>query len=187
MTDQRDAHRLSRRQALRRIGAAGAAAWTVPAIQTIGMNRALAQAGPGSPPLGECGNARVLLEGGCELPNFNPNAGCGGQSCLAGANPNAPSACGSIVSAIAANGADWVICIAPGCRFEEISVAAAGACWAGAGPPACGGDSSFDWDGFTVSGGCATIKRPTALNPQGRLITHDISHVDVVICCDEKD
>lgn len=187
VTEERRTRRLDRRQALRRIGAAGAVAWTVPAVQTINMSKAFAQAARGSPLPGECGNARVSLGGACELPNFNPNAGCGGQSCLATANQDAPSACGSIVSAVAADDADWVICISEGCRFQEISMAAAGACWNSPGAPDCGGDETFDWSGVTVSGSCATIHRPTALNPQEHEVTHDISHVDLVICCQPSD
>ena len=70
---------ISRRKALRRLGAAGALVWTVPAIQTIGMSRAMAQTPPGSAPPPGCGNARVSLGGGCALPNFEASAGCGGQ------------------------------------------------------------------------------------------------------------
>lgn len=186
MTDEHASGRLDRRQALKRIGAIGTAGWAVPAIQTIRSSRILAQAGPGSPPPSPCGNARISREGTCGPPNFDPNAGCGGRSCLADADANAPSACGSIVSAVTADGADWVICIASGCSFRAISMAAAGACWSKPGSPDCtsgGGLTNFNWTGFIVTGSCASIARPTALNPAGGQVTLDISHVDLVICC----
>lgn len=137
--------RISRRKALRRMGAAGALVWTVPADQSIGIGEALAKTRAGSIPPPGCNNARISGCGGCGLPNFDPNAGCGGQSCLTGADPNAPSACGSIVSATASDGADWVICLATGCTVQGLLMASAGACWNHTGLPACGGDSNFDW------------------------------------------
>jgi hypothetical protein len=180
--------RISRRKALRRIGAAGALVWTVPAIQTIGMSKAMAQAGPGSPPPPGCGNARISLGGSCGLPNFNPQAGCGGESCLTGANENGPSGCGSIASAVAANDADWVICVAAGCRIEELSMAAAGSCWNAPGAPACQGMNPHvtTWSGFTVTGNCVTVRRPTFVNEGGQTVQVNISHVDLVICCDDE-
>jgi len=87
--DQNDG-RISRRKALRRLGAAGALVRTFPAIQTVGMSRALAQPAAGSGPPQGCGNARVLEGGGCGPPNFT-SGGCGGHSCLSGANPSGPS------------------------------------------------------------------------------------------------
>lgn len=177
--------RISRRKALRRLGAAGALVWTVPAIQTIGMSKALAQPAPGSAPPQGCGNARVSLGGGCALPNFNPAAGCGGQSCLSGANPSGPSGCGSIVSASASDGADWVICLAAGCQVQELSMAAAGSCWDAPGSPTCQGNNPHldTWSGFTVSGNCVTVRRPTFVNRGGQTVQVNISHVDLVICC----
>jgi hypothetical protein len=181
-----DDGRISRRKALRRLGAASALVWSVPAIQSINMTKAWAQAGSNPPPPQGCGNARVSKGGGCRRPNFNPQAGCGGKSCLVGADPNAPSACGSVVSAAAADGADWTICIAEGCRIQTISMASAGACWNGLGAASCGGDATFNWTGFAVSKNCIMIHRPTATNPAGMPVTHDISHVDLVICCEDE-
>lgn len=177
--------RISRRKALRRLGAAGALVWTVPAIQTIGMSKALAQTRPGSAPPPGCGNARVSLGGGCGLPNFD-SGGCGGQSCLSGANPSGPSACDSIVSSGAANGADWVICLAAGCQVQELSMAAAGSCWDAPGSPTCQGNNpNLDtWSGFSVNGSCVTVHRPTFVNTGGQVVSVNISHVDLVICCD---
>lgn len=187
MVEEPNDRQISRRKALRRLGAAGALVWTVPAIQTFGMSKAMAQALPGSVPPPGCGNARVSLRGGCALPNFNPNAGCGGQSCLSGANPNGPSACGSIVSATAANGGDWVICLAAGCHLQELSMAAAGSCWSAPGSPSCQGNNPnvSTWSGFTVSGSCVTVHRPTFVNGGGQTVQINISHVDLVICCGE--
>jgi len=187
MVDHPNHEQISRRKALRRLGAAGALVWTVPAVQTIGMSRAMAQTAPGSVPPPGCGNARVSKTGSCGLPNFEASAGCGGQTCLSGANPDAPSACGSIVSATAADGADWVICLAEGCRVQELSMAAAGSCWNSVGAPACQGSNPHvtTWSGYTVSGSCVTVRRPTFQNPAGQTVQVDISHVDLVICCAE--
>jgi hypothetical protein len=182
MTARPSDTRIDRRQALKRLGAAGAIAWTVPVIQAIDMPKAMARSETGSAPPQGCGNARVSLGGACVPPNFT-SGGCGGISCLSGANPSGPSGCGSIASASAADGADWVICVAAGCEVTELSMASAGACWSGPGAPDCGGDASFDWIGFSVSGDCVTIHRPTALNAAGHPVTHNISHVDLVICC----
>jgi hypothetical protein len=173
-------HRIDRRQALKRLGAAGAVAWTVPAIQTFNMPKAFAQAQPGSPPPEGCGNVRISKGGGCGLPNFD--GGGGGGSCLQTANPNGPSACGSIVSATANDGADWVICIAEGCRFQEVSMSSASHCWNKPGPPT-DGDPNHNWSGFTISGQCVTVHRSTFNNPPGQMVTQNISHVDLVICC----
>jgi hypothetical protein len=185
MVDGPNHEQISRRKALRRLGAAGALVWTVPAIQTIRMSRAMAQTPPGSAPPPGCGNARVSLGGGCALPNFNASAGCGGQSCLSGANQDAPSACGSIVSATANDGADWVICLAEGCRVQALSMAAAGSCWNSVGGPSCQGSNPHvtTWSGYSVSGSCVTVHRPTFVNTPGQTVQVDISHVDLVICC----
>ena len=187
MADDPNDARITRRKALSRLGAAGALVWTVPAVQTIGMNKAFAQSEGGSAPPPGCGNARIALGGGCTLPNFNPNAGCGGMSCLTGANANGPSGCGSIASASAANGADWVICLAAGCRVQELSMAAAGSCWNTQGSPSCQGNNPnvSTWSGFSVSGSCVTVHRPTFVNRGGHTVQINISHVDLVICCED--
>ena len=61
MVEEPNDRQISRRKALRRLGAAGALVWTVPAIQTFGMSKAMAQALPGSVPPPGCGNARVVV------------------------------------------------------------------------------------------------------------------------------
>ena len=184
MTERPNDTRMDRRQALKRLGAAGAIAWTVPVIQAIDMPKAMARSETGSAPPPGCGNARINEGGGCELPNFT-SGGCGGQSCLSGANPSGPSACGSIVSAGASNGADWVICLAAGCQVQEVSVSAAGSCWDAPGSPTCQGNNPHvsTWGGFSVSGNCLSISRPTFVNDKGKTVQIDISHVDLVICC----
>jgi hypothetical protein len=186
MVEDPNDRRISRRKALRRLGAAGALVWTVPAVQTISMSKALAQTPPGSAPPPGCGNVRISKGGGCGLPNFDPGAGCNGQSCLSGADPNAPSACGSVASAVASDGADWVICLAVGCRVQELSMAAAGSCWNQPGSPFCQGTNPnvTTWSGFSVSGNCVTVHRPTFVNAGGQTVQVNISHVDLVICCD---
>jgi hypothetical protein len=185
MPEDQDDQRISRRKALKRMGAAGALVWTVPAIQSIGMPKAFAAVGSAPPPPPGCGNARVSGGGGCGLPNFNANAGCGGQSCLTGADPTAPSGCGGIASSTANLGADWVICLNPGCTLQSLSMASGGACWSAPGAPNCtsGALTNPQWSGFTQSGNCVTIHRPTAQNASGQTVTQNISHVDLVICC----
>jgi hypothetical protein len=109
------------------------------------------------------------------------------MSCLNGANLNGPSACGSIVSATASNGADWVICLAAGCQVQELPMAAAGSCWSAPGSPSCQGNNPnvSTWSGFSVSGSCVTVQRPTFVNGGGQTVQINISHVDLVICCGE--
>jgi len=179
--EERQARSVSRRTMLKRAGAAGAIVWTVPAIQSINMTEALAQVGSHPPQDEGCGNVRISLGGGCGLPNFD--GGGGGDSCLAGADPNGPSACGAIVSSTANDGADWVICVASGCRVVSVSVASGSECWTAPGFPVGDPDGPADWDGYTVNGNCVTIKRTTDVNPQGVTVTRNISHVDLVICC----
>ena len=184
MTDEEARERsVSRRTMLKRVGAAGALVWSVPAIQSLNMPKAWAQVGSVPPPPEGCGNVRISLGGGCGLPNFG--GGGGGASCLSGADPNDPSGCGSVVSATANNGADWVICVAEGCRIASLSVASGGECWNAPGAPVGDPDGPADWTGFTVSGNCVTVHRTTDVNPQGKPITRNISHVDLVICCGE--
>ncbi len=184
MTEGPNDTRIDRRQALKRLGAAGAIVWTVPVIQAIDMPKAMARSETGSAPPQGCGNARVSLGGGCVLPNFI-SGGCGGISCLSGANASGPSGCGSIASVSASDDADWVICVADGCQVTELSMAAAGSCWSTTGSPQCQGNNPHaeTWTGFSVSGNCVTISRPTFVNHAGGTVQTNISHVDLVICC----
>jgi hypothetical protein len=41
------------------------------------------------------------------------------------------------------------------------------------------------WSGFSVSGSCVTVQRPTFVNGGGQTVQINISHVDLVICCGE--
>jgi hypothetical protein len=91
---------IDRRQMLKRVAAAGAVAWTVPAIQTLNMSKALAQVGsPGD----VC--YTVKLENTCESPSANSNLA---QSfgCLY-----------AFVSVVKNTNGTWQVTLPAGCYF----------------------------------------------------------------------
>ena len=79
-----------------------------------------------------------------------------------------------------------MICVAEGCRVASVSVSSGREWWNAPGFPVGDPDGPANWTGFDVSGNCVTVHQTTDVNRQGMLITRDISHVDLVICCGEE-
>ena len=180
-------NRIDRRQALRRIAAAGAAAWAVPAVQTINMSRAFAQTQVSQPSVcswfrisqGDLTTAGALGSCGQQI---SPSDSCltvfGNMDCspLLG-TPSAPS------------GSVWTACLALGYQVQEVALSdAAGHCWLSvaypanpmSGQPVQSANGTGGWVGWSAGGGCLYVPPPT--DASGAPV--DITHFDVMACAD---
>lgn len=179
-------NRIGRRQALRRIAVAGAAAWAVPAVQTINMSRAFALTQM-SQPIGTCSWFRISQGdqaiggalGSCGEP-ISPS-----ESCL--------SAFGVIDCSpllglpLTPSGSGWTVCLGAAYRVQEVALFdAAGHCWLSVADPVDpmigravqSANGTGGWVGWTVAGGCVNVPRPN--DAVGTPV--DIAHFDVVAC-----
>lgn len=173
---------ISRREALKRAAILGAAAWTIPAVQTINMRRAYA----GSP---GCTFSHFRIEGGrCQS--------VGSESCLP-ANSD-PNSCDPINTTLAnpistPDGAEWVICLDAGCVVEGVGLksgsprSAGGCLYSGPGATPLHGapvsNATLSWEGWSVdANGCLHIPRMLRTK-RGVARPIDNSHADVVVCC----
>jgi hypothetical protein len=155
---------IDRRQMLKRVAAAGAIAWTVPAIQTLNMSKALAQVGsPGD----VC--YTVKFEDTCSSPSANSNLS---QSfgCLYAFDPDVivkdtTGGC-SIVSVVKNADGTWRVTLPAGCYFVAGFSKAGRAC-----VPAqtVGGDQAEKGDTGTI------VFVPSTRNA--------ISHIELTFCC----
>src|SRR5712691_10085135 len=111
MTEQTP-NRVTRRQALRRIAAAGAVAWAVPAVQTINMTRAFAQTQASNPKV--CSWFRISRG---DLAAGGAAGACGGpitssDSCLSAVGP---IDCSPVLQVpTTPSGSSWTICLGQG-------------------------------------------------------------------------
>ena len=184
-----DGHnRISRRQALRRMAAAGAVAWAVPAVQTINMSRAFAQTQVSSQP-GACSWFRIS-QGDSTLGGAVGTCGdpvSHSDSCLStfGAMDCSPL----LGVPVAPNGSGWTACLASGYAVKEVALFdAAGHCWVSAadpvdpmvGHPVQSANGTGGWFGWAVGGGCLNVLQPTDV--AGAPV--DIAHFDVMACVD---
>ncbi|MFB3738470.1 MAG: hypothetical protein ACE14W_05850 [Candidatus Velamenicoccus archaeovorus] len=168
MTEEQRPDGITRRQALKRMAAAGAVAWAVPTVQTLNMARASAQVG--SPPPG-CVQFRVNPGGTCG--NVNPINSCFDNSVT--------DDCAPFDSATANSGADWIICLKSGCTLQagdSVSLSASGAEWCT--PGETNDIGTWELPGYVVSGNCITVNRPRRTDNQELI---NISHVDLRVCC----
>ena len=180
------AKRLSRRQALRRIGAAGAVAWAVPAVQTINMSRAFAQTQM-SQPTGDCSWFRISQG---ELSGGGAVGTCGQpvtptDSCLSAFGV---MDCTPLLGVpLAPEGSTWTVCLAAAYQVQEVALFdAAGHCWLSVadpidptiGQPVQSANGTGGWAGWTVVGGCLNVLQPT--DATGTPV--DIAHFDVMAC-----
>jgi len=180
-------NRISRRQALRRMAAAGAAAWAVPAVQTINMSRAFAQTQMSQP--GVCSWFRIsqgeLTTGGalgtCGQP-ISPSDSCLSAFGVVDCSP-------LLGMPLTPSGSGWTVCLAAAYRVQEVAVFdAAGRCWLSIadpadpmiGRPVQSANGTGGWVGWTVGGGCLNVLQPT--DAVGAPV--DITHFDVIACSD---
>ena len=164
-----DGHeRISRRQALRRVAAAGAAVWAVPAVQSINMSRAFAQTQMSQPP-GACSWFRISQSelatgmgvGTCGQP-ISPSDSCLTAFGIMDCSP-------LLGMPVTPNGSGWTACLAAGYRVQEVALFdAAGHCWlsvAGqAGPmigqPVQSANGTGGWGGWSAAGVASTSRNP---------------------------
>src|SRR5712691_6932323 len=109
-------NRVTRRQALRRIAAAGAVAWAVPAVQTINMTRAFAQT--------QASNPKAYSWFRISRSDLAPDGSigaCGGpisptDTCLSsvGANDCSPV----LGTPSTPSGSDWTVCFGLGYEVQ---------------------------------------------------------------------
>jgi len=163
--DTRDG--ISRRQALKRMAAAGAVAWAAPAVQTMNMRRAWAQ---NESPIRICHRIKTNGERDCE-------EGFGAQDCLDPATnftgedlqpctPTPPGCCAFYVST-SVSPCEWTVTVAPECIIV-------GATAKTGGPP-----TTQRCFGFAGSGSNSITVNTCELS------RFDISHVELAICCEE--
>jgi hypothetical protein len=103
---------VSRRDALKRIAIVGGAAWTIPAIQTVSMQRAYAMGGS---PTRKCYSVFINKPYGCqEAFNLDPNV----FKCLQGKIESTKGGCDLLGVSIDPNGdGKWYVTLAPGVHF----------------------------------------------------------------------
>jgi hypothetical protein len=185
--------RISRRDALRKAALVGAVAWTVPTIQTVNLQRALAQTQ--SPP-GTCTKFRIQrTQSG--LPDCTS---VGAESCLV----DTPFACFESnqdpfsCDAISGNPQvpdddEWVICLDEGCEVEGVGLKSTTSCLCSPAmqspsDPTCTQQGmpvldhpTSTWEGWCVdANNCLHIPRAKRKS-NGNAIRTD--HVDVIVCC----
>ncbi|HEX6331138.1 MAG TPA: hypothetical protein VF129_07605 [Actinomycetota bacterium] len=153
--DTRDG--ITRRQALKRMAAAGAVAWAAPAVQTMNMRRAWAQ--NESPQL-ICYRIKIETGGKCET-------GFGARDCLDPTSPDVletEGGCDFFVTVTkdpALPDCIWSVTVADTCRIDRATAKT--------------GPDCHEFEGS----GTNTITINTCNVQQA------ISHVELMICCEE--
>ena len=155
---------ISRRQALKRIAAAGAVAWAVPTVQTINMSRAFAATSPQQ----VCYRIKVEEGGSCQT-------GIGANDCLdpssfEGNLLNTTGGCSHFVSLVESSDHEWVVTVDQGCEVIGATVKAGTTCY---GEDHTGVNITFDGNVVTIALIDTDIKEV-------------ISHVEVAFCCPES-
>jgi hypothetical protein len=182
LTQPRD-DRIDRRQALRRIAGAGAVAWSVPAVQTLNMSRALAQAQTSIPTT--CSWFRISANGRTPIENDGICTGVDDHdSCLSTTGSNTD--CSPVVGIpLTPSRSGWTVPLGPGYEIIEVALSAEPACWRSTqdpndhsrGMPAQDAQGAGSWPGWSVFQGYLQIPQP-----DGGFDPIAIHHVDVIAC-----
>jgi hypothetical protein len=130
---------VSRRDAIKRIAVAGGALWTLPAIQTVHMERAYAMGGS---PTRKCYSVYIDKHYGCnEAPDLDPNV----FKCLHGKIEQTRGGCQLLGVSFNPDGTGrWFVTLSPGTRFVAGFSRIAGKCIPSPTPAGAAGIIEFD-------------------------------------------